>query len=95
MNTEKSTKDLDLAAAYLAVGAEYVRADKSNPKNIEFYFAPREISKQSTIGAIATLHIPTQDLDRVEAEWTNETLVVNAVKYAQALKRLKGIIHSR
>lgn len=90
-NKEKSTKDLDLAAAYMAVGATYERADRSNPKNIEFYFSPRVVST----GALASVGIPTMDLDLVEKEWTNETLVVNAVKYAQALKRLKGIIHSK
>lgn len=90
-NKEKSTKDLDLAAAYLAVGATYVRADRTNPKNIEFYFSPRTAST----GAIASLNIPTQDLNTIETEWTNETLIVNAVKYAQAYKRLKGIIHSK
>lgn len=88
---EKSTKDLDLAAAFLASGAIYERADKTNPKNMEFFFTPRKAST----GAISSLDIPTQDLDFIESQWANKTLLVNAVEYAEAFKRLKSIIHSK
>lgn len=87
----KSTKDLDFAAALLAVGAIYLRADKTNPKDVEFFFAPRK----AETGALAQTEFPIQDLDLIESQWTNEILMVNAVKYAAAFKRLKSVIHSK
>lgn len=89
MNTkEKSTKDLYLAAAYLALGAEYLRTDRADPKNMIFWFAPKKFDSVSLPEA------PVQDLDRMEAQWVNDTLVVSAVKYAAAIKHMKSLVHS-
>lgn len=88
-NLKKTTQDLYLAAAYLALGAKYEGADRSDPKNMEFIFVPK-MSQSSVIPST-----PMQDLDRIEADWINETLVVSATAYAAAIKRMKSLVHSK
>jgi hypothetical protein len=89
-HTGKPTKDIYFAAALLALGAEYESADRTDPRHVEFYFSPRK----AKTGALATLEIATQDLDAIEAQWVNKTLVVNAIEYSEAIKRMKSIVHN-
>lgn len=35
------------------------------------------------------------DLSQVELEWSNATLLVNAVKMFDAMRRIKAVVHSR
>lgn len=86
-----STKSLGIAAAWSALGAIYERADRTDPKHIEFFFSPRVTST----GALKELGIPTLDLEKIESDWVNRTLVVNAVDFYDALNRMKSIIHSK
>ena len=86
-----STKTLGLAAAWSALGANYESVDRSDPKHQEFTFSPRIVSS----GELASIEVPTQDLDVIEAQWVNKTLQVNAVEYYDALQRLKSLIHSK
>lgn len=87
----RGTKSLGIAAAWSALGAKYEKSDRTDPKHIEFFFSPR----MAETGALKELNIPTQDLDRIESDWVNRTLVVNAVEFYDALQRLKTIIHSK
>lgn len=87
--TKKTTRDLYLAAAFLALGAKYEGADRSDPKNMEFIFTP----KTSTSESLPKMDV--QDLDRIEAEWINETLIIKATDYAAAIKRMKSLVHTK
>lgn len=86
--TGKSTKDLYLSALFLALGAEYEGADRTDPKHIEFYFLPRKTESKDLPS------MPTQDLDFVEKAWVNGEVVVNAVVYAESIKRMKSLVHT-
>lgn len=89
--TGKSTKDIYLSALFLALGAEYEGADRTDPKHIEFYFLPRKA--QST--SFSTIeNFVTQDLDTIEKQWVNGESVVNAVAYSEAIKRMKSLVHT-
>lgn len=92
MNTlkGKSTKDIYLSALFLALGAEYEGADRTDPKHIEFYFLPRKFQT----GALQTLETPLHDLDDIERQWVNGNAVVNAVTYAESIKRMKSLVHT-
>lgn len=89
----KSTKDVRLAAAYMALGAKYEKTDKSDPKHMEFYFSPKTFD--SPVLADAAKNLDIQNLDAIESAWANKTLIVNAYEYADAYQRIKSIIHSR
>lgn len=89
----KSTKNIKLAAAYLALGAKHEKTDKTDPRNMEFFFSPKTFD--SPILEEATKNVDVQNLDAVESAWTNKTLIVNAYEYADAYERIKSIIHSR
>ena len=90
-----STRSLGIAAAWSALGAIYERADRTDPRHIEFFFSPRVTSTGALKGALKELGIPTQDLDKIESDWVNRTLVVNAVDFYDALQRMKSVIHSK
>jgi hypothetical protein len=87
----KSTSDMGLAAAFFALGATLASVDKTDPRHMQFTFSPRQI----TTGELASVGIPTQDLDSIELLWANKSLPVNAVEFYDAIKRLKGIVHSK
>jgi hypothetical protein len=89
--TGKPTKDLYFAAALLALGAEYESADRTDPRHIEFYFSPKKVGGNI---ALSGAEIVTQDLDFIESQWVNKTLVVNAIEYSDAIKRMKSIVHN-
>lgn len=88
---EWGTSVLGLSAAVLSLGAEYVRADKSDSRKIVFYFKTPEDKS----GLEASFGRYNFNFEHVETEWTNEKLQVNATKYFAALQRLKSVIHSR
>lgn len=87
----KKTTDLYLASALSALGAILENVDKTDPRHMIFEFAPRKVST----GELAKIDLPTQDLDAIERDWANQILVVNAVQYSEAIKRLKSIVHSK
>lgn len=87
----KKTKDLYLAAAFLSVGAELVNTDRSDPKHMEFEFS--EFKKFST-DPNSSLPPVNLSLEKLELDWTNKTLLVNAQEYADAVRRMKSLVHS-
>lgn len=84
------TADFYLAAAVMALGAEYDSADKSDPRRMIFYFVIPEDK------ALLEQYFGTYkfDFQSVEREWVNGALQVNAQRYANSVKTLKSIIHS-
>ena len=83
----KSTKDIYLAACWLALGAKLERTDKADRRHMEFHFSSHEFSSQILNGA-------SLDLNKIETDWANGCVMVNAVQYKDALQRMKAVIHS-
>lgn len=81
------TSDVYLSAALLALGYKLESIDRKDPRHMVFSF---ETSiKSGTMGDIFQ-----KDITRVETEWANRTLTVNAFDFAEAIKRMKSLIHS-
>lgn len=93
----KETKDLYLFAAYLACGAEFINADRTDPKNIVFKVEMKTNNKDKENSFVAGLieAANRKHLDEIEAAWVNKTLDVNACAYADAIRRAKALVHSR
>lgn len=89
-----STKDIYLAAAWLALGARHERTDKTDTRHMEFFFSPRPVFETGVLAGTLT-NMDAQDLDRIERDWVNGCVMVNAVQYKDALQRLKAVIHSK
>lgn len=87
-----STKDIYLAACWLALGARHERTDKTDARHMEFFFSPRPLFETGVLSGTA---IDGQDLSKIEGDWVNGCVMVNAVQYKDALQRLKAVIHSK
>jgi len=88
---EWGTSVINLAAAVMALGAEYHRTDKTEPRKMIFYFVIPD-DKADLEKYFGNLRF---DFESIERAWTNRTLMVNATRYADALQSLKGIVHSK
>jgi hypothetical protein len=73
---EYPLRDMYLSAAFMAEGVKYLRADRTDPKKMQFIFEDNG------------------DADRINAQWANATLLVSATAFADALRRIKSIIHA-
>lgn len=82
------TKDIYLAAVMLALGAKLDHTDKSDPRHQEFHFSEYEGK-----GPVDEL-LHSVDFEKVELDYANAKLEINAVKFKEALQRMKSIIHS-
>lgn len=87
-----STKDIYLAATWLALGARHERTDKTDERHMEFFFSPKPLFET---GVLSGTPVDGQDLEKIEGDWVNGCVMVNAVKYKDALQRLKAVIHSK
>lgn len=89
---EKSTRDMNLAAALLAYGAELDHINRDNPSRQEFTFInpPNEIYIKS---GIAVLRIEDPTFEDVETKFIARTLFLPP-NYPDALRRIKSAIHS-
>lgn len=97
----KITTDIYFAAALLALGAKLDKTNKEDPRHMEFCF-----SAPATAGMKITSTPETQtasiisvenalNLDALETEWVNKTMKINAYDFAEAIKRMKSVVHSR
>ena len=91
MKTEnRSTRDIYLAAAWMALGAKFVKADRADPKHQIFHFKMErpedELGQAITTGLSLTV---------IEADWLNADLMINAIKFKEAIQRMKGIIYTK
>ena len=76
MNTK--TKDIYLAAIYIAVGGSYLYADKEDPRHQIFVFEPTDLV----------------DYEKIKTDYINGSLMVNAVAFKESIQRMKAEIHS-
>lgn len=83
MEYEIGTPVLRLAAAYLALGKKYIRADKTNPKMVKFYFTHPDVLDGVNI-----------EFATIEERFVNKSLLVNEHLYNEALNTLRSIIHT-
>jgi len=90
----KSTKDIYLAATWLTLGAKHERTDKTDIRHMEFFFSPKPLFETGTLSG-TSINIDGQDLEKIEGDWVNGCVMVNAVQYKDALQRLKAVIHSK
>lgn len=81
------TSDIYLAATLLALGYRLERVDRKDPRHMRFEFVP-----QIRTGGLGDL--AKAGMDEVETQWANRTLMVNAFDQAEAIKRMKSLIHS-
>lgn len=89
-----STKDIYLAACWLAMGAKYDHADKTDARHMEFFISPKPLFETGVLAGTLT-NMDGQDLKKIEEDWANGCVMVNAVQYKDALQRLKAVIHSK
>lgn len=89
----KKTSALNMAAAFLAKGAVLVGTDKADPKHMVFCL---EVPKQpeEVLPEKVSEKIDEASLDAWETQWANDTLMVHARRYSEALQTLKSIVHS-
>ena len=81
------TSDVYLAAACLALGYKLETVNRTDPRHMQFEFASP--IQTGTLGELSQL-----ELDVIEVEWANRSLLVNAFDFAEAIKRMKSVIHS-
>lgn len=85
------TTDIYLAAAMLSLGARLDGVDKSDPRHMEFTIIAKDTKFESN-------NLPTpepMDLESIEKQWVNGTLMINAVSFKDAIQRMKSVIHSK
>lgn len=95
----KTTTDIYFAAALLSMGAKLEKTDKEDPRHMVFAFssptvAAAPVSAGNNTVTLPFKQVPTMDLDALENLWVNKTLQVNAYEFAEALKRMKSVVHS-
>lgn len=96
----KTTTDIYLAAAFLSLGAILEGIDRTDPRHMVFSFSDGSnstmINGQSvtTIVSGVTTDFSVYNLDVWERSWANRTLNVNASSYAEAIRRMKSLVHS-
>jgi len=88
----ESTKDIYLAAAWMASGAKYEKVDKTDPRHQEFYFS--STNEEPTPDGSMVLVLKVVNMEEIKEQWVNAELMVNAVQFKEALQRMKSIIHS-
>ena len=100
----KITTDIYFAAALLALGAKLEKTDKTDPRHMEFHFsspmrpAPLALTggvDQPFTANLPLTQIPVLNLEGLESEWVNKSLTINAFEFAEAIKRMKSVVHSR
>jgi len=81
------TSDVYLASACLALGYKLETVDRKDPRHMQFEFSA-EI-QTNVLGGLSKM-----ELNEVEVKWANRSLTVNAFDFAEAIKRMKSVIHS-
>lgn len=81
------TSDVYLAAACLALGYKLETVDRKDPRHMNFEFVGN--IRTGELGSLVK-----DSLEDIETKWVNRSLVVNGWDFAEAIKRMKSIIHS-
>lgn len=80
----KTTKNIYLAAVFLCIGAILKEVKKDDLRHQEFVFEMYDRDGNIAIGV----------LDKVEIDYANKQVMVNAADYREALQRMKSVVHS-
>lgn len=88
-----STTDIYLAAALMSLGAKLDKVNREDPRHMEFQMQMTPPTFQSPVLAEASK--VEANLETYEKQWQNGDLLVNAVKFAEAIKRMKSVVHTR
>lgn len=86
------TSDVYLSAALLALGYKLEKVDRKDPRHMVFEFGGD--GKSTNNFGVLTDSVARENLSAVETMWANRTLTVNAFDFAEAIKRMKSLIHS-
>ena len=86
----KITSDVYLASTYLALGYKLQEVDRKDPRHMKFIFVGKSDGNLGVIQEATT----QENLDNIETQWANRSLMVNAFDQAEAIKRMKSVIHS-
>ena len=86
----KRTTDVYFGATLLALGYTLATVDRKDPRHMVFEFS----GKLGGNLGIVQEDINQENLDTLETQWANRSLLVNAFDFAEAIKRMKSIIHS-
>lgn len=89
MENKLSSTDIYLAAALMSLGAKLVDVNREEPRHM--IFSLEMDGFESSILNQTDAHL----LSNLEKEYANEQLMVNAVKYKDAIQRLKSVVHSK
>jgi hypothetical protein len=79
------TKSIEIAATFMALGAIYDGADKTNPKQMIFYFLPPVSDDEDA---------QPFDFEKVERLYTAGVLLGNLKSGFRAYQDLKSVVHS-
>ena len=101
----KATTDIYFAAVLLASGAKLEKTDRTDPRHMVFHFSsPMRVLPPALAGAVDTGFVsvvqatlkqePLIDLEKLEVEWVNQSLSINAYQLCEAVKRMKSIVHT-
>ena len=89
------TSDVYLSAALLALGYKLEKVDRKDPRHMIFEFgSPTPLSNIALYDEFGVRVPPYRNIDDIETQWANRTLTVNAFDFAEAIKRMKSLIHS-
>ena len=92
MNTYR-TKDIYLGAILLALGAKLESVDRTDPRHQEFEFS----SVEDAVGIEEDKYLEVVrgvDFSAVETQYANAELMINVVKFKEAIQRMKSLVHS-
>lgn len=91
------TSDVYLSAALLAFGYKLESIDRKDPRHMVFSFTDKSHNPLHTMRLIdeeGKMVLSENFIEDVETMWANRTLTVNAFDFAEAIKRMKSLIHS-
>lgn len=97
MKDKIETTDIYLSAALLALGARLDSVDKTDPRHMKFTIISNvpKFSSDALSKAFENGSLPIIDLEYYEREWVNGSLMINAVRYKNAIQQMKSSVHSR
>lgn len=99
MKDKIETTDIYLSAALLALGARLDSVDKTDPRHMKFTIISNVPKFSSDVLSKAVEDsrndLPIIDLEYYEREWVNGSLMINAVRFKNAIQQMKSAVHSK